>query len=177
MVVSGPSGAGKSTIVGKLLEQLSFRFSVSMTTRRPRPGEVDGVQYHFVEHDDFLAHARAGGLLEWAEYGGNFYGTPRGPVERWRDAGEDVLLEIEIQGARQVRENDRSAILVFIVPPSLDELERRLLRRGDTERDDIERRLDIAEDELTEAPALVDHIIVNDDVDRAVAELVELLER
>ena len=177
MVVSGPSGAGKSTIVGRLLERVPFHFSVSMTTRRRRPGEVDGVHYHFVSHDDFLAQARIGGLLEWAEYGGNFYGTPREPVERWRDAGQDVLLEIEIQGARQVRENDRSAILIFIVPPSLDELERRLLRRGDTELGDIERRLDIAEDELTEAPALVDHMIVNDDVDRAVDELVEFLDR
>ena len=176
VVVSGPSGAGKSTIVAKLLERMPFHFSVSMTTRHPRPGEVDGVHYHFVERNDFVAHARTGGLLEWAEYGGNLYGTPREPVERLRDSGQDVLLEIEIQGARQVRENDRSAILIFIVPPSLDELERRLLQRGDTERNDIERRLDIAEDELTEAPALVDHMIVNDDVDRAVAELAEILD-
>ncbi len=175
VVISGPSGAGKSTIVRSLLDRLPFRFSVSMTTRHRRPGEVDGQHYHFVSRDTFRASIEEDDLLEWAEYGGHLYGTPRQPVDRWRAAGEDVLLEIEIQGARQVRENDRTAMLVFIVPPTMDELERRLRGRGDTAGSDIDRRLDIAADEMTEAPALVDAVVVNDEVTRATEEIVAFL--
>lgn len=177
IVISGPSGAGKSTIVAELLRRLPFRFSVSMTTRTRRPGEIDGVHYHFVDRTVFRRTIDEGGLLEWAQYGDHLYGTPRAPVDHWRSQGHDVLLEIEIQGARQVRESDRSAILIFIVPPTLRELEVRLRGRGDTAASDIEQRLDIAEDEMTEAPALVDAIVVNDEVDRAVSDIEELLRR
>ena len=173
MVISGPSGAGKSTVVKGLRARHSFRFSVSVTTRRPRPNEADGVHYHFVDRDRFEAMVRRDELLEWARYADRLYGTPRGPVMEWLAAGEDVLLDIEIQGARQVRNAIPEALLIFVVPPSLEELERRLRTRRDTP--DVEARLAIARREIDEAPALFDHIVINDQVEAAVAEILGLL--
>jgi guanylate kinase len=173
VVISGPSGAGKSTVVKGLRARHSFRFSVSVTTRRPRPNEADGVHYHFVDRHRFEAMVRRDELLEWARYADRLYGTPRGPVMEWLAAGDDVLLDIEIQGARQVRNAMPEALLIFVVPPSIEELERRLRTRRDTP--DVEARLAIARREIDEAPALFDHIVINDQVEAAVAEILGLL--
>ena len=175
LVVSGPSGSGKSSIVNELLGRLDVDFSVSVTTRLPRPGERHGVHYTFISRKDFEAMIEAGELLEWAEYNNRFYGTPAAPVTAANAAGRDVLLEIEIQGARQVREKRPDALMFFIAPPSLEELETRLIRRGDTSSADIEDRLEVAETEIAEAPELFDHLIVNDRLDRAVPEIEALI--
>jgi guanylate kinase len=175
LVVSGPSGSGKSSIVNELLERLDLQFSVSVTTRLPRPGERHGVHYTFISRKDFEAMIDAGELLEWAQYNNRFYGTPSAPVAEANAAGLDVLLEIEIQGARQVREKRPDAVMFFVSPPSIEELERRLVRRGDTSAADIEDRLEVAEIEIAEAPGLFDHIVVNDHLARAVAEIEALI--
>ena len=175
LVVSGPSGSGKSSIVTELLDRLPLEFSVSATTRLPRPGERHGDHYNFVSRRDFESMIDKGELLEWAQYNNRFYGTPMAPVEAALADGGDVLLEIEIQGARQVRERMPQAVMFFVAPPSMQELERRLRRRGDTTDEDIEDRLQIAEDEMTEAPQLFDHIVVNESLDQAVAEIVGLI--
>ena len=154
-----------------LLERREFTFSVSVTTRARRPSEEDGVHYRFVDHDEFRRMIAADDLLEWAEYGPNLYGTPRAPVEAALSRGEDVLLEIEIQGARQVRRTHPSALLVFIAPPDMGELERRLRRRGDTADDAIRTRMEIAREEIDGASSVFDLIVVNDDVERAAEEI------
>jgi guanylate kinase len=174
-VVSGPSGSGKSTIVRELLERLDVEFSVSVTTRLPRPGERHGEHYNFISRRDFEAMIDNNELLEWAVYNNRFYGTPAIPIEEALAAGRDILLEIEIQGARQVREHKPDAVMFFIAPPSLDELELRLRRRGDTSEDDIEDRLEIAESEIAEAPTLFDHVVVNENLDQAISEMVGLI--
>lgn len=176
VVIAGPSGAGKSTIVRGLLHLRPFRFSVSATTRAPRPGEIDGVHYHFVEVAEFRRMVDDGELLEWAEYGANLYGTPLAPVLEVLEKGDDILLEIEVNGAQQVREIHPEATMIFIRPPSLEELERRLRARGDTDEDAISRRLDISADELAVADELFDNVVVNDDVDTAMTEVLEILD-
>lgn len=175
LVVSGPSGSGKSSIVRELLDRLELQFSVSVTTRLPRPGERHGDHYNFVSRRDFEAMIEDGQLLEWAIYNNRFYGTPAAPIESAVAEGRDVLLEIELQGARQIREHRPDAIMFFVAPPSMDELERRLRRRGDTTEEDIEDRLEIAESEMEEAPTLFDHVVVNEDLDRAIEEIVGLI--
>lgn len=171
-IISGPSGAGKGTLVARLLEEVPDTWvSVSATTRRPRPGEEEGVSYYFLDREDFLALADEGGFLEWAEYAGNCYGTPLASVQREMTAGKQVILEIEVQGALQVKEKMPEAHLVFIEPPSLEELERRLRGRG-TEADDVVRkRMDTALVELSHKMEY-DIRLVNDDLDEAVAQLV-----
>jgi guanylate kinase len=158
-----------------LLDRLDVEFSVSVTTRLPRPGERHGDHYNFVSRRDFEAMIENGELLEWAIYNNRFYGTPAAPIEQAVAEGRDILLEIEIQGARQVREQRPDAVMFFVAPPSMDELERRLRRRGDTSEEDIEDRLEIAEQEMQEAPILFDHVIVNDDLDRAIEDIVGLI--
>jgi len=175
LVVSGPSGSGKSSIVRELIERLGIEFSVSATTRLPRPGERHGVHYNFISRRDFERMIENDELLEWAIYNNRYYGTPRAPIEETLEDQRDILLEIEIQGARQVREEKPEAIMYFISPPSLEELERRLRRRGDTSDEDIEDRLEIARSEMAEAPDLFDHIVVNDNLDEAVSELERLI--
>ena len=175
IVVAGPSGSGKSSIVSSLVEQLGLVFSVSATTREPRSGEVDGTHYHFVSRPRFEEMIAGDELLEWAEYNGDYYGTPAEPVHAANAAGDDILLEIEIQGARQVRRHRSDALMFFIVPPSIDELRRRLEARGDTEQGVIEARLVIARSEMAEAPELFDHIVVNDVLERATDEIVGLI--
>lgn len=171
-VISGPSGTGKGTIITRLVKEVPDAWvSVSATTRRPRPGEVEGVSYYFLSRDEFLALADEGGFLEWAEYSGNCYGTPLASVQREVAAGKQVILEIEVQGALQVKEKMPEAHLVFIEPPSLEELERRLRGRG-TETDDVVRkRMDTALVELSRKMEY-DIRLVNDDLDEAVAQLV-----
>ena len=174
-MISGPSGVGKGTVVRALLEaHPDLRFSVSHTTRAPRPGEVDGVHYRFVDEDTFDATLDAGGFLEWAEVFGHRSGTPAADVEEARSAGADVLLEVDIQGARSVREKASDAVLIFLTPPSDEELERRLRERGTEDASDLHRRLSEAKRELAAAPQF-DHVIVNDQVDRAVQEVLAII--
>lgn len=171
IVISGPSGAGKSTVVFKAMEgRDDLCFSTSVTTRKPRPGEVDGREYFFVDLDRFAEMIENDELLEHAEYVANHYGTPRKYVEDKLDRGMNVLLDIEVQGARQVAEKKPDAVKIFIIPPSLQELERRLIGRGTDTTRAIEARLIRARQEYREAD-FYDYIIVNDDADRAAEEL------
>jgi len=174
IVVSGPSGAGKSSVIEGLAARMPFHFSVSMTTRAARPGEVPDVDYHFVDRSRFEAAIAAGELAEWAEYGGNLYGTPKAELDR-RDRGDDVLADIEMVGARAIKEAYPEAIMVFIAPPSLAELERRLRSRGDTGDEDVRRRLGVAEAQMQEAQVLFDHVVVNDDLVTAIDRVADIL--
>lgn len=174
-VLSGPSGVGKGTVVAAVRRRHpEVWVSVSVTTRKPRPGEVDGEHYHFVDDESFDALIADGGLLEWAEYAGNRYGTPKGPVDEQLRAGSPALLEIELQGARQVRDRAPEAQLVFLAPPSWAALVSRLAGRGTEHREVQERRLALAQAEL-DAAGEFDVVVVNDDVTRAADELVRLL--
>lgn len=158
-----------------LAEEADFHFSVSMTTRPPRPSEVDGVDYHFVTREEFEDAVAADRLLEWAEYGGNLYGTPRDPVVARLEAGQNVLLDIENDGAGQVRRSYPDAILIFLVPPSLAELEHRLRTRGDTNDTAVRRRLAVAKSQIADAESNFDHLVVNDEIAAAVAEVTGIL--
>lgn len=174
-VLSGPSGVGKSSVIAEIRRQHpDVWLSVSVTTRRPRPGETDGVEYHFVDDAEFAALVEAGSLLEHAVFAGNSYGTPRAPVQERLTAGLPALLEIDLQGARQVRAAMPDAQLVFLKPPSWDELVRRLTGRGTEAQDVIDRRLAEARLELA-AEAEFDSVLVNTSVPEAAAALVALL--
>ncbi len=175
IVISGPSGVGKSSIVDGLENVMAFVFSVSATTRSARPGEQDGVDYFFIDDDDFRRRVAAGEFLEWAVYNGKHYGTLREQVLAHLDQGHDVLLDIEVQGARQVRRAYPEAIMIFIAPPALATLEDRLRGRGDTSEPDIARRIEIARSEIESAAGLFDHIVVNGDLTIAIAEVVGIL--
>jgi guanylate kinase len=173
-VLSGPSGVGKSTVIQELRAHYpDLWVSVSATTRKPRPGEIQGVHYYFVDDAEFDRMVERGDLLEWAVFAGNKYGTPRAPVEDRRAAGVPVLLEIDLQGARQVRRNSPDARLVFLAPPSWDELVRRLVGRGTEPPEVIERRLAAAREELA-AEEEFDITLVNTDVKTVCQQLVAL---
>jgi guanylate kinase len=175
LVLSGPSGVGKSSVVSRLREQRpDLHFSVSATTRAPREGEIDGVHYRFVDHDRFEQMIAGGHLLEWAEFAGHLYGTPAAPVDDALSSGRDVLLEIELQGARQVRDSAPGAILVFLAPPSWEVLVERLQGRRTEAADGIERRLATARVELA-AEGEFDHRVVNASVEQAAEEILALL--
>jgi guanylate kinase len=150
-------------------------FSVSATTRRPRPEETDGVDYRFLAVDEFIEMRDSGGFLEWAVYNGDYYGTPAAAVDNATAHGFDVLLDIELLGARQVREYRPEALMIFIAAPSLDELESRLRGRGDTSAEDIANRLAIAESQIEEASGLFDHVVINTDLDIATTEVANLI--
>ncbi|HOT23460.1 MAG TPA: guanylate kinase [Thermoleophilia bacterium] len=174
-MISGPSGAGKGTVIALLRRRLGgLSLAVSATTRAPRPGEVDGREYHFMTRDEFEREVAAGAFLEWVEYSGALYGTLRREVEDKLARGDDVLLEIELRGARAVRRAMPEAVLVFIAPPSLDELGRRLRGRGTESDEAVARRLEIAAGELAAADEF-DHVVVNDDAERAAAELAAII--
>lgn len=175
-MIAGPGGVGKSTIVAELRRKIPVHFSVSATTRAPRPGEVDGFHYRFVAPEEFGRLIDRGDLLEWAVFNDNYYGTPRDAVVAALEEGRDVLLEIEVQGARQIRSVMPEAVMIFVAPPSLEDLRRRLEDRADTSVADITAKLQIAREEMAAAPELFDHIVVNDDVERAVNEVIRLLE-
>ncbi|MEO8889711.1 MAG: guanylate kinase [Jatrophihabitantaceae bacterium] len=175
-VLSGPSGVGKGTVIAQVRALYPHVWvSVSCTTRKPRPGERDGVEYHFVSTDEFARMVRDGELLEHAEFAGNRYGTPRTPVLDHLAAGKPSLLEIELHGARQVRASMDEAYLVFLAPPSWAELERRLSGRATESPEVIAARLDRARVEMA-AEGEFDAVVVNDDVGRAAAELVGWIE-
>jgi len=175
-VLAGPTAVGKGTVVTELRRRHPDLFiSVSATTRRPRPGEVDGVHYHFVNDEDFDSLVASGQMLEWAlVHGAHRYGTPRGPVQDRLDAGCPALLEIDLDGARQVRRAMPEARLVFLAPPSWEELVRRLAGRGTENPQEQERRLATARAEM-EAADEFDHIVVNDTVASATAQLERLM--
>ena len=174
VVVSGPSGAGKGTICQALLERTPLAYSVSATTRKPRAGEVDGVNYHFLSVEAFEEMIEKNGLLEWAKVYDNYYGTPLKKVEEKLAAGEDILLEIDTQGAMKVREKFPEGVYIFILPPSLAELERRI-RGRDTETEDVlQKRLAAAIDEI-EAGKCYKYVVTNDEVDGAVDSVCAIL--
>ena len=170
LLISGPSGCGKSTICKQLLEDERVVFSVSATTRAPRPGEVDGTHYHFLSTDQFKDRIEAGEFVEHAEVHGNMYGTLRAPMREAIAAGKTYLVEIDVQGALQLKALQVDGIYVFVAPPSFEVLRQRLSGRGTETPEVLERRLKKAEDEYRER-VKYDHIVVNDDLDRAVTEI------
>lgn len=168
IVISGPSGAGKGTICKQLLaEESQLRYSISATTRPPRKGETNGKDYIFLDEEQFMKMRDRGEFLEWAEVYGNFYGTPKKNVEEQLNQGYDVILEIDIQGALQIKRKFPEGVFIFIVPPSLEELELRITRRGTDSQEVIARRLNSAAKEL-EYVCEYDYVVVNDEVDKAV---------
>ncbi len=175
IVLSGPSGVGKSTVIAELLsERKDIYFSVSFTTRQPRPGEVDGVNYNFVTRPEFERMIRDNELLEYAEYVGNYYGTSLKVIRDRLDQGQDVLLDIEVQGAATVKAKCPEAVLIFILPPSLEELAHRLQARSTDPEDVIVKRLKRAREECSEI-GRYDYLVVNDSVIAAVSEIISIL--
>ena len=174
-VITGPSGTGKGTVLKRVLEDNKELFySVSATTRAPRPGEEHGREYLFVSKNEFEKMIGAGQLLEYAQYSGNYYGTPLRPIEEKTAAGADAVLEIELQGAVQVKKTCPDAVFIFIAPPSMEVLEQRLRNRGTEDEKHILMRLERAREECAAADRF-DHIVVNDDLDTAVKELSQII--
>ena len=174
-IISGPSGVGKSTVLHALFEgRNDLYFSVSATTRAPREGERDGVDYHFIHADRFRSMIEEDAFLEYAEYVGNFYGTPKKYVDEAMEQGKDVILDIEVQGAAQVCAKRPETVRIFIAPPSWEELERRLIGRGTEDMERVRRRLERGKQEFAAAREF-DYFVINDTVDRAVEEIHAIL--
>jgi guanylate kinase len=174
-VITGPSGVGKGTLIRGLMERHpQLELSVSATTRAPRPGEQDGVDYHFLQRDEFDRRVADGDFVEHADYAGRSYGTLRSELDARVSAGKPVVLEIEVQGARLVREAMPEAVQVFIAPPSLDALRTRLVGRGTDDSEEVERRLRVAEQELTAQPEFA-HVVVNDRLEHALDQLTAIV--
>ena len=171
LVISAPSGAGKGTIIKRLMDDdRNLKLSVSATTRAPRPGEIDGEDYFFLSREEFDDLVKNGEMLEHAEYVGNCYGTPKGPVESWLEDGQDVILEIDVQGGQQVKKIMPECVSIFILPPSMKELENRLRGRS-TEMDAVvDARLQAAREEVRHAEEY-DYVVINDTVDKAVEDI------
>ena len=176
IILSGPSGVGKGTIrkYFEKDERLNLAYSTSMTTRKPRAGEVDGKDYFFSTREDFEKAIQEGGLLEWAEFVGNYYGTPLKEVNRLRDEGKNVLLEIEVQGAIQVQEKCPDAVSIFIIPPSMEELERRIRGRRTESEDIVKERLDKARKEI-QTKDEYKYVVENDDVHLAKDKIAKII--
>jgi guanylate kinase len=171
IVITGPSGVGKGTLVSLLLQRHpQLRLSISATTRKPRPGEIDGIAYYFLNQKDFETAILNHELLEWAEYAGNYYGTPKAPVVEQIEQGNFILLEIELAGARAIANIFPAARRIFILPPSIEELEARIRARGTNSEKSIANRLTIASQEIA-AQNEFDFVIVNDDLEQAIAKL------
>jgi guanylate kinase len=176
LVVSGPSGAGKGTVVREVLRRRpDVLLSVSATTRPARPGERNGIDYTFISRPDFQGKRDRGEFLEWAEVYGNFYGTPRTPVEAALSSGKTVIAELDIQGAQAIKRSKPEAVLVFIEPPSLDDLFLRLRGRGTEDAENLSKRLQAAYDEVKNK-GLYDHIVINDTVEAAAEQLLRILD-
>ena len=177
IVISGPSGVGKGTVIKRFIEDpdLKLAFSVSMTTREKREGEVEGVNYYYVTREEFEKTIKEGGLLEWTEFVGNYYGTPLAAVEKLRNEGKNVLLEIEVDGCQQVKKKVPDALTIFIVPPSLKELENRIRGRKTEAEEIVQQRLAKAEKEL-EKTNQYRYVVCNDDVDLA-ADIIRVIIR
>lgn len=174
IVISGASGVGKGTVLGIMMEKRKdLSFSVSATTRPPRPGEIDGVHYYFISREKFEAMIAAGEFLEYDAHAANYYGTPRAQAEEKQSHGP-VLLDIEPKGAKQVKEKAPDAVLIFIMPPSVQELERRLRGRGDTSEEQIQMRMERAIWEM-EQRVWYDHVVVNDDPERCAQEILKII--
>jgi guanylate kinase len=174
IVISGASGVGKGTVLGIMMEKRKdLSFSVSATTRPPRPGEIDGVHYYFITREKFEAMIAAGEFLEYDAHAANYYGTPRAQAEEKQSHGP-VLLDIEPKGAKQVKEKAPDAVLIFIMPPSVAELERRLRGRGDTSEEQIQMRMERATWEM-EQRVWYDHVVVNDDPERCAQEILKII--
>lgn len=174
-IISGPSGAGKGTLVKELLSRVPDTwFSVSATTRPMRPGEVDGKSYYFLTQEEFETLIREDGLLEYSQHFSNYYGTPKGPVLERIKEGYQVILEIDVKGAAQVKEKIPEAILIFIEPPSLDELKRRLIKRGTETAQQFDARIHRVKNEMDQKTRY-NHVLVNDDLDLACNELADVI--
>lgn len=174
IVVSAPSGCGKGTILAEVLKDEKFYYSVSATTRSPRPGETDGVNYHFLGKEQFEELIKTGGMLEYAEYCGNYYGTPRDKVLEKINEGKNVILEIEVQGAMQIREKCPEAVFVFIAPPSVAELRNRLEKRGTETPEVINQRVSEAAQEISFAYRY-DYVVVNNVLEDAVNDFISVI--
>ncbi|MFC0722330.1 guanylate kinase [Enterococcus faecalis] len=176
IVLSGPSGVGKGTVRKAIFdsEENDFQYSISMTTRKQREGEVDGVDYYFRSRKEFEAMIEAGEMLEYAEYVGNYYGTPLTYVNQTLDEGKDVFLEIEVQGAKQVKDKVPDGVFIFLTPPDLAELKSRIIGRGTDEMSVIEERMAVAREEI-EMMALYDYAVVNDEVPLAVQRIKDII--
>jgi guanylate kinase len=175
VVMSGPSGAGKGTIVNKIMElKDDVMLSISCTTRKPRNGEAHGINYFFISHEEFDERIASDGFLEHAEFVGNKYGTPKDKVLKSLDKGKDIILEIEVQGAEKIRKSHDGAVLIFIAPPSLEELSNRLIKRGTENKSESKARLSKAKHELGLVPNY-DYIVVNDDVKVAAKKVIDII--
>ncbi len=175
-IISGPSAVGKGTIVKRITDSdENIRVSVSATTREPREGETEGVSYYFMTDGEFQKSVKEGGFLEHASVHGHYYGTPKAPVMSQLEEGHDVILEIDVQGAMQVKESCPEGVFIFILPPSLDELRSRILHRGTESQEDIEIRMNAAEKELEYLPHY-DYCVVNEDLDKAVESVKKIME-
>lgn len=174
-IVSAPSGCGKGTILAEVFKDRKVYYSVSCTTRKPREGEVDGVNYFFLSEDQFSQMIKENGFLEYAQFSGNYYGTPKKAVMQNLEKGTDVILEIETKGAFQVKEKLPEAVMIFILPPSISELERRLRKRGTEDEATIAKRVSEAEGEIKRSFEY-DYVIMNDDLDPAIADFKEIID-
>lgn len=177
VLFSGPSGVGKDTVLDVVLNKdKTIQRSISLTTRNIRENEVDGRDYYFVTVDNFKEMLSNGEVLEYAQYGQNFYGTPKAPVDKWLNEGKIVILKIEVQGAQQIKNLYPDAVGIFILPPSMDELENRLRSRGTEDEEDIQKRLEIAKNEVAQS-VNYDYTVINDDLDCASNDVLEILKR
>jgi len=175
VVISAPSGAGKTTICKRLLQtSFSFTYSVSFTTRPPRKNEIEGVDYYFVSREEFERLIKEGGFVEWAEVHGELYGTSKKLLEETIKAKKNVLLEVDVRGGTKIKENYPEAVLIFLLPPSWEELERRLKGRGTEEEKKIQKRIERAKEEVKYA-SRYDYLVINDDVNRAVEDILSIV--
>jgi guanylate kinase len=176
VVISGPSGAGKSTICRQMLKRMDAVLSVSATTRAKSAQETEGVDYRFITREEFLGRVKRNEFLEYAEVFGNLYGTPRDTVVQVLNDGKTVILEIDVQGGRQVRQNYPDVILIFIMPPHLDELVRRISGRARDSAEVAKKRLEAAQREIAEAKEFYEHTVVNDNLEKAINEVINIIE-
>lgn len=175
VLFSGPSGVGKDTVLEVVLaKDTSLQKSISLTTRGIRENEIDGKDYYFISVEDFEKMIENGEVLEFARYGQNLYGTPKAPVDKWLDEGKTVILKIEVQGAQNIKKMYPDSVGIFVLPPSMDELENRLRSRGTENEDDIQKRLEIARNEIDMSKDY-DYLVVNDDLDRASDNVLQII--